>query len=324
MAGVATGQVVSFTIGASVEQTSNLFTHIEVYRSRSGEFGPYEEITGPEWGPAQFRVPAKNLLLSGKVASFRVGETTDISISFSGSNPLSPVTIATQIQAQGLGLISSYIDGTDLLIESRQPGAAATLRALDSDGTALLGLPLVEPDSVAFGHDARIPIVAGKEDYDFSDPHGQKDYFYKVRFFNPGLNSVSDFSEPFTIGGTSPVDENLLVSGFLQLIDIGGLPMEGTDVRVHMKSQSTLLGDTYLVGESNISKVTDAEGLAEFTLPRGVEIAVVVVGTNISRDVVTPTDPSVKSFNLLDPAYGSDDAFKVQRPQFDYAVRRAL
>jgi len=51
---------------------------------------------------------------------------------------------------------------------------------------------------------------------------------------------------------------------------------------------------------------------------------VAIAGTDIVRDVTTPEDPNVVVFDMLDPAYGHDDLFSVQKPSIDYAVRRTL
>jgi hypothetical protein len=59
-------------------------------------------------------------------------------------------------------------------------------------------------------------------------------------------------------------------------------------------------------------------------LVRGTKITVAIAGTDIVRDIDVPTDAAVSSFNLLDPTKGTNDAFKVQVPVFEYAARRSL
>lgn len=324
MAGIATGQLLSFSIGASAEQTGTSFSHIEVYRSRTGAGGPYQEITAPNWGPAELRVPAKSTVINGKVAKFRVNEAIDLAVTFSGTDPISAASIASQIQAQSQGLLLASISGSDLLLQTRQPGAAATLRVVESDGVALLGLSSEEPAAVAFGYEARIPLLAGKDTYTFTDPHGSAAFFYKVRFSNSAYNTVSEYSAPFQPTVAQGLDTSLLATGFVHLIDILGRPMADVTVLISTEDHSNILGGKFAVVGSKADKVTDDSGYVEFALPRGLAIIVAIAGTNLTRRLVVPTDPGTTTFNLLDPSLGSDDLFAVQRPNEEYAVRRAL
>lgn len=323
MTGVATGQLVTFSIGASADQTENLFTHIEIYRSRVGEDGPYTEVTGPEWSTPKHSVRVSSALLLGKELKLLVDEKHDVTITFTGSNPISSSTAASQITAQGRGLVRGAVEDDKLVISANSVGAAATLRIVGGDAAVLMGLPLIEPDSVAFGLEARPHIVSGKDSYEFTDPHGDSSYFYKVRFGNDGLNQVSEFSEPFSATDVSAVDGALLITGFLDLVDIQGHPLEDMEIKIRLKSLSTMLSGALVAG-TQLSVRTDSAGHAEVSLPRGLEVAVVIAGTNISRDVKVPSDAALTSFNLLDAQFGSDDAFKVQVPELNYAVRRSL
>jgi hypothetical protein len=323
MAGVATGQPVTFSIGASASQTENIFTHIEVYRSRSGEDGPFTEVTGQDWSLPRHVISARSAVLSSRTLEFRVSETHDVTVTFSGPDPMSPATIASQIQSQSKGLLKASVLGSDLIIEALHAGATATLRVVGGDAAVLLGLPIIEPDSVAFGTNARIPIIGGIDTYQFTDPHGDPSYFYKVRFGNNGLNQVSEYSEPFSASDVSTVDRSFLATGFIDLVDMEGSPIEDVEVRVRMKSRTTMLAGVLVAG-TMLADRTDSRGHVEFDLPRGAEVTVVISGTSIARDVTVPTDSTVGMFNLLGPEYGSDDAFNVQVPDLEYANRRSL
>lgn len=324
MAGIATGQIVSFNVGVPSDETENLFTHIEVFRSRSGVGGPYEEITGPEWVPATISAPAKLSVISGKQLKLRINEVTDLTITFSDPDPISPTSAASEVITQGLGLVTAYIQDGNLVLSSTQPGGAATIRVLESDAAVLLGFPFEEPTSVGFGKDARTPLIPDQSSYSLLDHHGSNDYYYKVRFVNTLENAVSDFSEAFNTATRSSIESSLLVTGLVRLVDLQGRPIPNVDVRVHVGNQTQLVGGAYLVAEAETSSLTDKNGEVSFNLPRGIEVVVSVSGTNVSRTVTTPVDAAITSFNMLDPAYGSDDAFKVQRPVIEYAVRRSL
>lgn len=322
MTGIATGQVVHFQVRADADDVAGLYTAIEVHRSRMALEGPYEEITGSSWGSATFTVQAKALFLNGLQLKLRLKEETDITITFSGSNPISASDIADQIHAQGLGLVDGYIEDDNLVIASMQPGAAITLRALESDGATLLGLSTVEPTSVAFGHDARIPIQSTVESYPFIDYQGSTAYYYRTRFRNSSTNVVSGFSIPFTANDVEALDDSDLIIGYVQLVELNGVPKSDVEVIIQNKGPSTLINGKLVSGIASIR--TNSSGKASFTLVRGSNITVAITGLSIVRDVEVPTDEDLDSFNLLDAAYGSDDAFDVQVPNIEYATRRSL
>jgi hypothetical protein len=70
--------------------------------------------------------------------------------------------------------------------------------------------------------------------------------------------------------------------------------------------------------------LTDSSGRVEFPLVRGLGVTVSVAGTSLVRDITVPVDITVDIFNLFDPTIGTDDNFRVQVPELDYAIRRTL
>ncbi len=322
MSGVATGQVVRFQVFADPELVNNTFTVIEIWRSRDTDAGPYEEITAAQWDVAALFAPSRPYSLSGETLKLLVNEQHEVSILFAGTDPLSASSIATQVQDQGLGLVRSRVADDLIYFETAQPGGLATLRVLEGDAATLLTLPTVEPLSVAFGKDVRIPLVPGTQLYVATDQHGSADFFYKMRFRNASTGAVSEFSSPTTVA-TGGVEPTALVRGFAKLVDLTGRPLENHQVSVHNKFKGVVVGDTTVAGGS-VSKVTDAQGTAEFFLMRGLVVTVSVAGTNLTREVTVPTDPAIESFNLLGGAVGPDDVFKVQIPNIAYAERRSL
>ena len=322
MAGVATGQVVKFQVFADPDLVTGLFDVIEVWRSRSLEAGPYEEITGPQWSTASHAIAARPFSVVGLQLGLRVNEKDDVVVTFTGTDPLDAATIASQVQTQSNGLLRA--SATDLLtFETAAPGAAATLRVLESDVAGILALPLEEPSSVAFGHDARTTLLPDVSAYTVIDPHGSSSYFYKIRFRNASTGAVSEFSAPFsgtTIGGVDPA---LIVRGFVKLVDMLGKPLVSYNVLIHNTFKGVAVGDKIVIG-GPLEKLTDANGEAEFFLVRGLIITVSVAGTNLVREVTIPTDPAITSINLLDGAVGQDDVFKVQVPNIPYAERRSI
>ena len=80
----------------------------------------------------------------------------------------------------------------------------------------------------------------------------------------------------------------------------------------------------FMVAGGAQAALTNNEGYVEFRLVRGLAITVSIAGTSLFRDLTVPTDPTVESFNMMDPNLGKDDLFQVQTPALDYAARRSL
>jgi hypothetical protein len=312
------------------------FDRLEVWRSRSLEGGPYEPLTTDTWRPA--RIPSDiegtpvassgpNINLAGRTLELEVCESISISIAFTGPDPITWGDAAAQITTSALGLVRSYIlstiGGLALVVESEGPGLQAILRVVGGDAAPLLGLPTTEPDSVSFGRDPRIPLISGHSRYAFTDPNGAPEYFYKTRYFNSTSRKTSGFSLALRAPAIARLGSAALVRGVLNLADAAGNPVANRTVLVHLKLQAKQVEGRVIVGGPS-SKTTDKNGTVEFMLVRGTSITVSVAGTDLARDVDVPRDPTIERFNLLDPAYGKDDLFAVQRPNISYAARRAI
>jgi hypothetical protein len=111
--------------------------------------------------------------------------------------------------------------------------------------------------------------------------------------------------------------------GYVDLTDMDGAPLEAREVRLYSRFNGQLSNGRVVAGYSK-NALTDANGHVEFILVRGLPLTAAIAGTNLVRDLVVPEDPTVTSFNLLDPALGKNDVFKVQVPNIPYATRRSL
>lgn len=302
------------------------FDCLEVWRSTGTPSGPYSPLTQPGSTPARIPdlapdPPAGNPTgplanVDGKTLTLLAG-TDEFLITIDGADPLTYSVIAAQISAQTLGAIDAYVVGSLLVIETREVGGHARLEVLGGDIAGLTGLELNLP---SFGREPHIPLVSGVVQYRFTDKQGSTAYFYKVRLRSSLRNTVSEFSDPLSPLSTPEVTDTAI--GFLDLTDMDGSALEAREVRLYSRF-SGQLKDGRVVAAFSKNALTDKNGHVEFVLVRGLPITVAVAGTNMVRDLVVPEDLAVSRFNLLDPALGSNDVFKVQVPNIPYAVRRS-
>ncbi len=300
------------------------FDVLEVRRSRETAGGPYEPLTaagaqsaylpGPIAPPATPQAgPLANV--SGKQLLLLVG-TEALVVTASGSNPLSYGQVATQIGTQTLGKVLAYVTGPFLVIASQMVGGSARLEVTGGDLASLIGPVIGAP---AFGREPYMPLVAGQVDYNFIDHQGDPSFWYKWRLRNTLLDEVSSFSAPFQPSRPRITDT---IVGFVDLTDMDGSALEGREVRLYSRFNGQLSNRRVVAGYSK-NALTDKTGHVEFTLIRGLPITAAVAGTSLARDLIVPTDPTITRFNLLDPALGTNDVFKVQVPSIPFATRRS-
>ena len=330
-----TFKVVTLTILANDADFVGLFDSIEVWRSRDTESGPYEELTGPAWAGARLprtggdqpsspqAGPDANVV--GLMLELIINEQDLLEVTFSGSNPLTLAQAASQIQTASLGRLRSWVDmNGQLVVETTEPGTGATLRVIASDAASFLGLPLTLPDSFSFGREARLMAMPGVETYTFRDKSGATNYFYKTRYSSKINNTASEFSQAYSAAQPLGVDPATVVVGYLDLIDSAGRPLTGIEVSLRSPFVGQLIADKLVAGQ-DLMKKTDVNGHVEFTLVRGQTYALAISGTNIAKQIVTPTDVSIESFLLVDDAFATeDDYFRARIPQIPTAARRSL
>ncbi len=324
-------RVIRLYIFADPADYGGVFDCIEVWRSKFVEGGPYEELTGLTWRGARLPllgedqpgifVAGLSVNLVGKKLELVVNELDTIETTFTGSDPLTYAQAATQIVAQGLGRLRAWVDmGGKLVVETTEPGTAATLRAVSSDAAILLGLPT--DGTIAYGKEARIQL-AGADRYNFSDKAGSTRYFYKTRYRNRATNTVSEYS-PVYQAQSARVDADNLVLGYLDLVDLMGMPLAGVEVSLRAPFIGALVEGKLVAGNDEMKK-TDADGHVEFTLMRGQTYSLAIGGTNIMKEIVTPTDKRVTSFLLVDADFATqDDYFRARIPQIPTMARRSF
>lgn len=328
-------EVVTLNILADDSDFVGLFDRIEVWRSRTGTGGPWEELTYDAWVGA--RLPTTggdlpviaqtgaNVNLAGLTLELLLNEKDELAITFTGTDPLTGAQAAAQIQTQSLGRLRAWVDDqAHLVIETTEPGTGATLRVLPSDAAAFLGLPLSEPASLAYGREARISLLAGTSSYSFVDRAGSSGYYYRTRFRNRVNNTASEWSQTYLAKQTVGVDPSDVVTGYLDLVDSAGHTLTGIEVSLRSPFVGQLVAGKLVAGQ-DLMKKTDENGHVEFTLMRGQKYTLAISGTNIAKEIQAPIDTSISSFLLVDDAFATqDDYFRARVPQIPTAARRSL
>jgi hypothetical protein len=316
---------------------SGSYDRLELWRSRDTEQGPYDALTDNTWMPAVqppnapaaplSPVTGPSVVLSGKTLELLLNEgtpgETDVLVTFTGVDPLTFADAAAQIQAQSAGVLVAYVAGAQLVVSTVAVGVKVTLRVVGGDAAPLLGLPTQEPQSVAFGRDGRLVLQPTQQTYGFVDPNGAPAYWYRWRFYNSTSGLLSDYSLPFrgrVVQGVGPANQ---VRCYVDLVDVTGAPLYGQEVYIYNAFNGTQVAG-FTVAGGGLKLLTDRTGHAEVLLVRGAAVSVAIGGTNLSRDITVPTDPTVTALNMLTGPAGPNDAFTVQQPNIDFAVRRTL
>lgn len=298
------------------------FDVLEVWRCDRGSWQP---LTAAGAQPARLPLDAPDppaspqagpwVNASGKALQFLVG-TSPRTITASGTDPLTYGQLAAQVVAQTLGVVNAYVVEGLLVLETFAIGGSARLEITGGDLAGLVGLELDWP---AYGREPYLPLVVDQRDYTFVDHQGDPSFWYRWRLRNTSLDEVSAFSTPFQPSRPRVTDTAI---GFIDLTDMDGSPLEAREVRLYSRFNGQLSNGRVVAGYSK-NALTDKDGHAEFELVRGLPLTAAVAGTTLVRDLVVPTDPLVTRFNLLDPALGTNDVFKVQVPNVPYATRRS-
>jgi hypothetical protein len=321
-------EVVKLVVTLDAEDFVGVFDQLEIWRSLLGAAGPFEEITAVDWRGARLPTdggdpPASPVTgapqaLSGKSLTFLVNEDVAVTVDITGVDPIAPSSVATQIAAAGL---QSWVDSTgQLVVQTSQPGTGAELELTGGDAAGALGLTI---GATSFGKDPRIALQTTQERYVFLDRRGTPSAFYRTRLHNRLTGETGDFSQAFGGSLAVAVDDELLVTGSLDLVDVQGRPIANREVKVHTEFNGILVGGRLMAGTS-ITLTTDTAGHLDVVLVRGQKVTVAVLGTDLVRDVVVPSDPAVTKFSLFDPTLAGPDIFRVQVPDLVYAERRSL
>lgn len=309
------------------------YDRLEIWRSRSLVEGPYEELTTNGWRPA--RVPhdaadppaspvtGPQVNIVGSTLELLVDRKTTVTVTFTGTDPLTYSAVASQITTQGLELITAYVaTGGKLVVQTKKAGLSSLLEVTGGTAAPLLGLSTTAPTNLGFGLDPRIHLVEGQNAYTLVDYFSSRSYFYRTRFRNQLLGTTSAFEAPVSAEKPVGLPSASLVVGQAYVIDMEGRPLEGVEVQVHTPFNGfSSSGKT--VADRQLLKSTDRNGLVQFTLVRGQRVTVSMMGTDLVKQIDVPTDLTMKIFDLF--SGGPElDYFKVIKQEIPFATKRSL
>lgn len=257
--------------------------------------------------------PYKAIPLDGKTLQVAIDGINVRSITFpSGSTTLDEVA---RLISEDPGLRAVAREGR-IYLAGRLPGPTSSLEVLVSEAAALLGL---EEEQTVYGFPSRVLLSSG-ERVAIADPEYRVGCRYRYRFTNESGSLVSALSAPFHPGADAPLET---VLGTLRVIGGDGHPAVERVVTLYPTAQ---IHQNQVIDNTPKTYTTDRLGQISVPLLRGAVYVVVVDGTKILRRVTVPSDPQVSTFNLLDPAYSTDeDVWAVQSPELgDFYAKRSL
>ncbi len=254
--------------------------------------------------------------LSGEELRVRVDGGTAQSVTFLSADPISTAFAVEEINEGTTGLVAAD-DGTGKLqLTGNLVGTGGTIEITGGGAAVELGLSQV----AVHGTDQRISLVADVNDYAYVDLSGELAYWYRYRYYDETLETYDDWSDWVQGSTGAAISADDLIVGKIMAADIDGTALSG--LRVNLTNvYSPLISDSYFLAGRTKQIETDATGMAETDLIKGMLLDVVIEGTSIIRRITVPT--TGVEFDLLDPDLVEDDPFNIQVPDLPSAVRRS-
>lgn len=296
------------------------YNRLRWHRSRTGQYGIYEPATAAAPTPAMITGTAVSPhQLNGKTFKFLVNGATEVSVLFTDPDPVTTAQVVAAITL-ATPLVTPLDDGSGRLqLTTAITGSGASIKILDGDANAFLGF--VEGDG-AVGQDDDTILVAGTHEYFYTDQNSDRDFWYRVEFRHSVTLKTTGLGVPFPANAAQHVSKSLTIVGYVRIADMSGLPVGCRRITFAnpfmpntVVDQSTRWG----IFRHYASISTDRNGYAEIRLIRGMQVDIVVEGTNFVRRLQIPTTGDV--VDLFDPALVVEDEFGIQEPNIDFAIR---
>jgi hypothetical protein len=295
------------------------FDVIRIKRSITGIDGTYGLITDLSPKPAHLQPPiAGPWSVVSKTLKLKVDMNPEVSIIFTGTNPLSAAAVAPQINAAVGATVASEIAGV-LHLTSTLTGTKSKLEITGGAAAADFGWITGTRD---IGEDAHIQLIAGQGIYSYQDDDGEPGYYYKAQFFNTTNLLESQDSQPFQGAASTMLTADKLSKAMVKLVDGAGVAVPDQEITFYtIHEPFTVEGFQVALARKPITIKTDNAGQAEVVLVRGLKIKVVFEGTSVIREIQVPNTPE---FDLLQELGAAPDPFRVVEVNFPAAPRRTV
>jgi len=293
-----------------------LFDVIRVWRSKTGEVGPYDLLTADTAVAASLTgLQFAPFTVFGKTLSFKIDSGAEQTVTFATADPVSVDLAAGEINAQTTGVTASEESGA-VKLASDTLGTASIVEITGGSALADLGFTTGDVDN---GEDPHILLVALQENYEYDDKSGDATYWYKTQYYYTANGSFSSVSDPVQGNVTTTVPSGDLVTASIDVADVTCSPLEDMLISFYYTYKPPIQSSDIAILKRHVQVQTDQVGHAEINLIKGMEVDVVFVGTGMIRRITVPD----VDFNLMDEVASADDNFQIQVPVMPPAIRRS-
>jgi hypothetical protein len=295
-----------------------LFDTIRVWRSESGELGPFFLITADTAEPASLLGTADApFAISGKTLKLKVDGGAEQTVTFVSPDPVGVALAVEEVNNQTTGLTALDVSGA-VQLTSDTTGTDSILEITGGSSLTDLGFTL---DQIDNGEDAHIILVPGQDNYEYDDQSGAVAYYYKTQYYNTLNGSFSSLSDAIQGSVGTIVPQAYLITAKIDVADLEGKPVEGMRIVFYNVYTPPLEVSDIAILAKTVEVETNQAGHAEIDLVRGMIVDVTFVGTTVTRRITVPS--AGDDFDLISTVSAVDDNFQIQVPSIPDAVRRS-
>jgi hypothetical protein len=295
------------------------YDRLRWHRSRTGQYGVYEQATGTTPTPASLvGAAATPHQLNGKTLTLRVNGASSVSVLFADPDPVTTAQAAAAVMA-ATPLVTASDDAGYLRLTTVTTGSLSSIEITGGDAAPFLGFAV---EDGAVGLDGDTPLVAGTHEYFYTDQNSDRDFWYRAEFLNSVTAQTTGLGVPFPANQAQKLSASLTIVGYVRLIDLSGYPIEGRQItfaNVFLPNTIVDQSTRWSVFRHYAQVATDRNGYAEIRLVRGMSLDISIDGTGFVRRILVPSTGD--AVDLLDPALVVQDEFGIQEPQIDFAIR---
>lgn len=303
--------IIDFTINVdNAGNISSLYDRIQVWRSPDN-IASYVDITADESTAASLDGSvASPWAISGQELEVILDGADPVSVTFTGTNPLTLAQVLDQINAVFPDLASEVPTDTGRVRLTSATTGTQSILELSGAAATTLGLSAVRKNGKA----ARPLLAASTQLYEFRDYDGADLYYYKTRYYNSETGAVSVFSEPHQGNPSTDFPSSAFLLCFLYLADGTGKAIVGRRIIFVPTGQLQVTDNNdnvygILTTVDRIEVATNDVGYAEVSLAKGQTFKVFIEGSTLQRQFTVPSTGT--SLNILTALTTADDPFTI-------------